>query len=159
MNKIIIIRGPLGVGKTTIAKLLAEKINAQYISLDQILKDNNLEGKDGIPVENFIKANDIILKMVKNSTDTFIVDGCFYYQEQIDDLKSKFSNDLIFFSLISDVEKCIERDSQREKPYGKDSAEYVHMITTKIKEGYEIDNAGLSIIKTIDSIIKILDKI
>ncbi len=38
MNKIIIIRGPLGVGKTTIAKLLADKIGAQYLSLDKIFK-------------------------------------------------------------------------------------------------------------------------
>jgi len=154
MPKIIVIRGPLGVGKTTIAKLLADKIGAQYLSLDKILKDNNLEGKDAIPVEKFLKANNIILKTIKNSKNSFIIDGCFYYQEQIDDLKSKFPNDIIFFSLVSSVKKCITRDSQREKAYGKESAEYVHMITTKIKEGYEIDNANLSIPETINKIIE-----
>ncbi len=151
--KIIVIRGPLAVGKTTIAKLLAEKINAEYISLDEIMKNNNLEEKDGIPVENFLKANEIILKTVSNSKNSFIIDGCFYYQEQIDDLKKKFKNNIVFFSLISSLEKCIARDSQREKVYGKDSAKYVHMITTKIKEGYEIDNTDLSINETLDEII------
>ena len=154
MNKIIIIRGPLGVGKTTIAKLLADKIGAQYLSLDKILKDNNLEGKDAIPVEKFLKANNIILKTIKNSKNSFIIDGCFYYQEQINDLKSKFPNDIMFFSLISGVEKCIERDAQRDIVYGKESTEYVHMITTKIKEGYEIDNTDLSIPETLNRIIK-----
>jgi len=156
--KIIVIRGPLGIGKTTIAKLLAKKINAEYISLDKILKNNNLERKNGIPVENFLKANDIFLKIVKDSKKTFIIDGCFYYQKQINDLKSKFPNNLVFFSLISDVQKCITRDSQREKPYGKKSAEYVHMITTKIKEGHEIDNTNLSISKTLNKIMEKLNK-
>lgn len=154
MPKIIIIRGPLGSGKTTIAKSLADKINAEYISLDKILKNNNLEGKDGIPVENFIKANNIILKKIKDSKKSFIIDGCFYYQEQIDNLKNKFPDNLIFFSLISNVEKCIERNSQRDKVYSKDSVKYVHMITTEIKEGYEIDNTDLSINETLNKIIQ-----
>ena len=158
MPKIIVIRGPLGVGRTTIAKLLADKINAQYLSLDKILKDNNLEKKDGIPVENFLKANDIILKITQSSKGSFIIDSCFYYQEQIDDLKNKFSNNIIFFSLVSGVEKCITRDSQREIVYGKNATEYVHMITTKIKEGYEIDNTNLTILETLDEIIEILNK-
>jgi adenylate kinase family enzyme len=152
--KIIIIRGPLGVGKTTIAKSLAKKINAQYLSLDKIMKNNDLEGKDGIPVENYLQANNIILKTIKDSKSLFIIDGCFYYQEQIDNLKKKFPDNIVFFSLISSVKKCIERDSQRDKSYGQESAEYVHMITTKIKEGYEIDNTNLSILETIDEIIK-----
>jgi len=154
MNKIIIIRGPLGVGKTTIAKSLAEKIDAEYISLDKILKDNNLEEKDGIPLENFLQTNSIISKIINKNEKTFIIDGCFYYQEQINDLKSKFPNDIMFFSLISGVEKCIERDAQRDIVYGKESTEYVHMITTKIKEGYEIDNTDLSIPETLNRIIK-----
>ena len=57
MKKVIIIRGSLGVGKTTISKLLAKELHAEYLSLDKILKDNNLEGTNGIPLENFLKAN------------------------------------------------------------------------------------------------------
>lgn len=155
--KIIVIRGPLGVGKTTIAKLLAEKIEAEYISLDQIMKNNNLEGEDSISVDNYLQANNIISKIIKDSKKSFIIDGCFYHQKQIDNLKNKFPN-ITFFSLISSVEKCIERDSQRKKVYGKESARYVHMITTKIKEGHEVDNTNLSIPKTLDKILEILNK-
>jgi shikimate kinase len=34
MEYFVIIRGPLGVGKTTIAKRLAKQLNAKYISID-----------------------------------------------------------------------------------------------------------------------------
>src|SRR3989339_78534 len=91
MPKIIVIRGPLGVGKTTVAKILAQKLDAQYLSLDKILDDNDLAPADGIPIENFLKANEIILDLVGQSNETFIIDGCFYYQEQIDDLQKKFT--------------------------------------------------------------------
>ena len=113
--KLLLIRGPLGVGKTTISKILAEKLRAEYLSLDKIIDDNNLAGTDGIPLENFLKANEIILELVGKNDKIFIVDGCFYYQKQIDDIEKKFENKIIIFSLVSSVEKCIERDSKREK--------------------------------------------
>jgi len=153
-RKLIIIRGPLGVGKSTISKLLAKKINAEYLSLDKILKDNNLEGTNGIPLKNFLKSNAIIFKLITDSEESFIIDGCFYYQEQIDNLQEKFENKIIIFTLISNVEKCIERDSRREKVYGEGSTRFVHIITTKIKAGHEIDNSNLTIEETIDKIVE-----
>jgi len=156
MKKLILIRGPLAVGKTTVSKLLAKNLHAEYLSLDKILEDNNLEGTNEIPLENFLKSNEIIFKLISNSKNSFILDGCFYYQEQIDDLKQKFKNNIIIFTLTSSVETCIERDSKRKKIYGEDSARYVHMVTTKIKTGHEIDNSGLTIQETIA---KIMEKI
>jgi len=152
MKKLIVIRGPLGVGKSTVSKLLEEKLGANYLSLDKILEDNDLEAEDGIPLENFLKANELILELVNKSEKSYIIDGCFYYQEQIDDLKQKFEDDIIIFSLTSSVEKCILRDSKRAKVFGEDSARYVHMITTKIKEGIEIDNTDLTVKETVEKI-------
>src|SRR3989339_904027 len=148
MKKIIIIRGPLGVGKTTVAKILSRNLNADYLSLDQILKENNLESVDGIPLKNFLTANEIICNLVNNSEKSFIIDGCFYYQEQIDDLVNKFTNDIEIITLLSDVEKCIERDSTR----------YVHMITTKIKVGHEINNTDLTAEETVGMMIHFLSE-
>lgn len=158
MKKLIVIRGPLGVGKTTVSKILAQNLHAKYISLDQIMDDNKLiaPDADGIPLESYLKTNEIILNIANESKDSLIIDGCFYYQEQIDDLKSKFDNDVVFFTLISDVRKCIERDSKRPKVYGEDSTRYVHMITTKIKDGHEIDNSNLTVEETVE---KIMEKI
>lgn len=156
MKKLIVIRGPLGVGKTTVSKILAQNLHARYISLDQILDDNKLvpPNADGIPLESYLKANEIILNIAHGNENHLIVDGCFYYQEQIDDLKRKFDNDVEIFTLISDVEKCIERDSKRLKVYGEDSTRYVHMVTTKIRAGHEIDNSNLTAEETVKKIMK-----
>jgi len=156
-NKLIVIRGPLGVGKTTVSKILTQNLNIEYLSLDQILKDNDLEGTDGIPLKNFLKGNKIISEIANKSKNSFIIDGCFYYEEQINDLKKKFDNDVIIFTLNSDVEKCIERDSKRTKVYGEDSARFVHMVTTKIQVGHKIDNSNLSIEETVEKIMNIIN--
>jgi shikimate kinase len=42
MTYYIIIRGPLGCGKTTIAKNLSKKLNAEYFAVDRILDEHNL---------------------------------------------------------------------------------------------------------------------
>ncbi len=39
----IIIRGPLGVGKTTVSKLLAKKIEATVIDFDKIMIDLEID--------------------------------------------------------------------------------------------------------------------
>ena len=155
MKKLTIIRGPLGVGKTTISKLLAEKLGAEYLSLDKIMEERKLDqAEGGIPVENFLKANEIAFEMMCASDKSFILDGCFYYQEQIDDLKEKLKDDIQIFSLMSNVETCIERDAKREKVYGEDSARYVHMVTAKVKEGEEIQSDGLSVEETVERILE-----
>ena len=47
MSNCIVIRGPLGVGKTTVARALAEQLSALYISIDQVLEDHDLLRSDG----------------------------------------------------------------------------------------------------------------
>jgi len=64
--KYIIIRGPLGIGKSTIAKGLANKLNAKYISIDSIVDNPNLitrKMEEGyISQNNFLKANKLAIK-------------------------------------------------------------------------------------------------
>ncbi len=43
MSFYIIIRGPLGCGKSTIAKALSKKLNAKYFAIDKILEENNVK--------------------------------------------------------------------------------------------------------------------
>jgi shikimate kinase len=154
MKKLIIVRGPLGVGKTTVATTLAQRLGAEYLSIDQILDDNHLADGDGIPLEHFLQANVIAARTATQSEKTYIVDGCFYYQEQIDDLQEKYSGNVVVFSLTAPVEICIERDSQRKKVYGEDSARFVHMVTTNVHAGYEIDNSQLTAEETVAKILE-----
>ncbi len=155
MKKLIVIRGALGVGKSTISKIVASKLNAEYILLDHIITDNRLDSDNGIPLENFIKSNDIVLKQINNSKNKlFILDGCFYYSEQIKDLKQKFKDEVIFITLKGSLQKCIERDSYREKVYGKDSATFVFNMTEGVKVGYEIWNENLTIDETVKKVLE-----
>lgn len=157
MKQIIVIRGPLGVGKSTISKIIASKLNAEYLSLDHIISDNNLNTEDGITLENFLKSNDIILDIVyKSKNEHFILDGCFYYIEQVEDLKHKFKGNVAFITLRGSLQKCIERDSNRSKAYGKDSATFVFNMTEGVKVGYEIWNENLTIDKTVEKVLEFI---
>ncbi len=74
MSYFIIIRGPLGCGKSTIAQKLADTLHAEHINMDDILAKNGLDKADPeagcIPATNFIKANEIILPEVKEKLQT-----------------------------------------------------------------------------------------
>jgi len=66
MSYFVIIRGPLGIGKSTIARKLSKILNAEYISIDKVLEENNLDKADNnFTPEDFIKANEIILPKIK----------------------------------------------------------------------------------------------
>ena len=87
MNKsyYVIIRGPLGCGKTTVAEALAKKLKAKHFSVDKILDDNNLEEwEDGyISQKSFIKANEIAVRDAEKELEQgkpIIFDGNFYYK-------------------------------------------------------------------------------
>lgn len=158
MKKLIIIRGPLGVGKTTIATSLAQKFDATYVSVDQIIDDHMLvpSDADGVPLESFLQANQIIRDRVENVAGPVIVDGCFYYREQIDDLVKTFVGDVGIITLLTSVETCIKRDSERDHVYGEDAARFVHMVTTEIHEGHEIDTTHLTIEETVERVLHLL---
>ena len=64
MNKsfYVIIRSPLGCGKSTISKKLAKDIGAEYFAVDRVLDEFNLtkDKEDGyISQKSFFKANEI----------------------------------------------------------------------------------------------------
>ena len=65
MNYFVIIRGPLGVGKSAVARELARILNGEYIPIDDVLEKPGLDKVDekegGIPAKNFIKGNEIII--------------------------------------------------------------------------------------------------
>ena len=157
MKKIILIRGPLGVGKSTISKKIAKQLDALYISVDNILDTYHLIQNENIPIENFLQANEIIEKnIMKSNKKICIIDGNFYYQEQLDDIIKKFNRHIQIFTLLSSLEICINRDAQRIKPYGIDATQFVHMMTTKINIGEIIDNSTLTIDETIEKILETL---
>ncbi len=146
MSYFIIIRGPLGCGKSTIAERLSKILNAKYISIDKVLEEHGLDKvnpeAECIPIENFIKANKIVLPKVKEKLDNgkiVIFDACFYHKEAIRHLIQSLPYPHYVFTLKATVEVCIERDSKRGKTYGEDAARAVHKIVSRFDYGTIID--------------------
>ena len=83
MSFYVIIRGPLGCGKSSIAEKLSKILKAKYFAVDEVLDEHNLtnEWEDGyISQRSFIKANKIIAskaKKVLNIGVPVVFDGKF----------------------------------------------------------------------------------
>lgn len=157
MTHCIIIRGPLGVGKTTISKKLAEELDALYVSIDEVLSKYGLDQTDErcIPARNFIKGNEIALPEIKEALTkdkSVIIDGCFYQQEQIKHFEEKLPVAPLVFTLKAPVEVCIERDHHREKPYGEGATQAVHSLVSEYDYGMVIDTTNKTAEETLEEI-------
>jgi tRNA uridine 5-carbamoylmethylation protein Kti12 len=157
----IIIRGPLGIGKSTIAKLITEELQGNYISVDRVLEEHSLdrtiEGQ-GISLDNFIKANEIIIEKIKTVSEstTVVIDGNFYYLEQLENLVLMLGENTHVFTLKAPVEVCISRDAARSQPYGEDAVRAVHMFVSAFDYGDVINTAEQSIDDTVRALLRLL---
>jgi len=143
MSYFIIIRGPAGCGKTTIAKILKEKLKAEYFSFDEILEKYQLEISDGrgISKESFLKANELIVADAKKIIDEgkiVIFDGCFYHKEQLENLEKSLPFKHFIFDLKASVKECIYRDKTR-KSIGENAIKAVHNMVSEFDYGIPID--------------------
>ena len=154
MSYFVIIRGPLGVGKSTIAKRLAKQLNAEYISIDTLLEEQGLDKieEECIPARNFIKAIETILPKVKKDIASKIIvfDGNFYHKEQIDYLVQHLQVPHYAFTLNAPIHICIERDSARETPLGEGAAKAVHNLVMRVDYGIQINTQD----KTVEAVLK-----
>lgn len=145
MNFYIIIRGPLGCGKSTISEKLSEIIKAEYINIDRVLEKYDLENdrEEGyISQKNFQKANEIIApkaKKILKSGKPVVIDGNFYWKSQINDLISRLEFPHYIFTLKAPLEVCIKRDKNRKKTHGEDAARAVFKKSTEFEYGTVID--------------------
>ena len=135
----IIIRGPLGIGKTTVAKALAKKIKAKYVSIDKLLEKRKLDKVDKklrkIPLKNFLLVNKIISN-IKNKK--LVVDGNFYYKQQIEDLIKRLKNCKVF-TLKAPVDVCISRNKERKKVYSEIATRAVRNLVSEFDCGISIN--------------------
>ncbi len=159
MSYYIIIRGPLGIGKTTVAKALAQKLEGAYISIDGLLAKHGLDkAAEGeyIPAENFVKANEMAMPDVKahlNAGDIVIFDGNFYYKDPIEHLIQSLPGICYAFTLKAPLATCIARDSQRARVYGEGAATAVHNLVSRFDYGINIDTDGKTARQVVQDII------
>lgn len=149
MGYYIIIRGPLGCGKSTISEKLAHILDAKYIGMDEVLEKHGLDKMPPdapcIPAENFIKANEIIVPEAKQLLDAgkiVIFDACFYHREVIEHLLKNLLYEHYIFTLRAPPELCIKRDSERHKTHGEGAALAVHSLVSRFDYGNIIDVTG-----------------
>jgi len=160
MSYYIIIRGPLAVGKSTIAKKLAEILKADYMPFDDLLHEYGLdrgsEDEGCIPEKNFIRANELILpRIIKelNGGEIVILDGCFYHKGQIDHLVRNLPTPHYAFNLKATLRTCIERDGGREKAYGVDAATVVYYLVSRFDYGIDIHTDDKTVGQVVEEIL------
>jgi len=152
MKQVIIIRGPAGIGKTTISKELSNELNGDYLSIDKVLEKNKLDNVigDGIPEENFIKVNEIILKSIIPSFNKkyLIIDGNFYRLNQLNDLVEKLNPIVIY--LVGDLNTCMTRNKLRSVSMTSIAIKEVFELVSKVDIGKKINTQD----KTINEVVK-----
>ncbi len=161
----VIIRGPLGVGKTEISKKLSKKLAGKYISIDSLLMKSRLDKVDKkenrIPVKRFIKATESIVNEMKTelkSGKIIIFDGNFYYKSQILYLKNSLNCKFCIFTLKAPLAVCIERDRRREKPYGRAATKAVYDLVSRLDYGTKINTENKTTGEVIKEILIFLPK-
>ncbi len=141
---LVIVRGPLGVGKTTVAHRLAKVIGAEHILIDRILEEHGLEEwEEGyISRKSFLRANDFAAERAQvflARRTPVIFDGNFYYESQIKDLIDRLDYPNFVFTLKAPLEVCIQRDGRRTEPHGGEAAREVYAKSTEFEWGLGVD--------------------
>ncbi|HDX9635626.1 TPA: AAA family ATPase [Bacillus cereus] len=108
----IILIGPRGIGKTTVAKILAEKLNKKYISLDAESKNITDIDLRNSPQERFSTTKKVL---EENANENCILDfGCFHTFflddgnfNEIDKMLAPISN-VFLLTPSADIEESME---------------------------------------------------
>ena len=157
MSYCIIIRGPLGVGKTTVEQALADRLQTHYISIDRVMEKHDLDKSDGecIPVENFTRGNELVKVQVQSALSAghvVIFDGNFYHQQQLVHLEQQVNVPVYGFTLQASLSVCIERDSQRQCVYGEGAATAVYILVSRVEYGINIATENQTLAQTLAEI-------
>ena len=140
MGYYVVLRGPLGVGKTTVARKVARRLGARYISIDRILDAQGFwyDGR----LSEFLNANRVAATLASRPLAQgvpVVLDGNFYWRTQLRDLARRLHRPHLVCTLEAPVEVCIARDARRIPSHGADAARAVHAKSTAFDAGVRID--------------------
>jgi tRNA uridine 5-carbamoylmethylation protein Kti12 len=164
MGYIIILRGPAGVGKTTIAKKLSKILNAEDISIDRIMKENEwnyIPGEKCIPEEKYLIANELIKKKIKGfikNNKNIIIENNFYHKSQIVDLLNDINIKTYIFTLKANHETCIKRNKTRKRPMLDKEVIAVHNLVSRFDYGNILDTDNKTEEEVVNEILSIINK-
>lgn len=151
---VVVIRGPMASGKSTIAHALAGRIGGVVVSIDRILEERGLEeweegrrpGTRHITERAFLRANDWVVDEAdrhRAEGRSSIIDGNFYWRSVLEDLLERILVRREVFTLTLPLSVCVERNARRVRPIG--DASDVQMVYDKVTEfeaGRPVDASG-----------------
>ena len=158
----------MGVGKTTIGKILAKKLNYNFIDVDKII-----EAKEGISINLIFKnksesyfrklENEISLEKLKKKNTVISLGGGAFLNKSI---RRKIKNTSVSFWLDVDVSELIKRLKKTKKRpllYNKNLIVTVNKIYLERKKTYSeadfrIKCNFLGPDKIVDKILKLYEK-
>lgn len=161
MNKLYIITGPAGVGKSTISKSIAESMNKSALIEGDDIYHLVIGGyvspwKDGNHLDIFWQNAIILIKnFLENGYD--VVFNYIVYQKDLEKLKLEFKDyNFKFIVLLTDEQTIIDRDNLR--PVDCRMGERSIILLNKFKDQnydhkYVLDTSLLSIEETANIII------
>lgn len=138
MSYYVIIRGPLGVGKTTTSAALAKSLDAIVLSIDRIADRK----WDGGSVRLYVSANRVAAERARRPLargTPVVFDGCFYWKTQLADLERRLPVPHEVFTLQAPLSVCVQRDSGRKVVHGAEAAAQVYRKVTRFECGVGID--------------------
>jgi predicted kinase len=160
MSFYIILRGPAGAGKTTVAERLVKIYGGYHINIDKVKKSLGLKHSE----EEKLKANEVVINKALNylkQDKVVIMDEVLYYEKQLKQLE-QLPFQCYVFSLISPLEECLERNRERRVTKGRkmsdDDVVLVHNLVSKMEKGIEINTYNRSVDETIEEILSHLPK-
>lgn len=163
MSYFIIIRGPAGVGKSTISRLLAKNLKAEVIHFDKVMRELNLnyiKGDKWIPLHKFLKADEKIIPELKERLrkgKKIIVEGNFYHKEHIKDITRNLNFPHFVLTLKAPLRECLRRDKTR-KELGGQAVKEVFKLVSAFDFGITINTTGKTLVRIIKEIIIHLPK-
>ncbi len=157
MSFYVIVRGPLGSGKTIVSERLARALGGDRISVDSILGEHDLERwEDGfISERSFLEANAVAIRAAEPRLEhglPVVFDGNFYWRSVVDDLVERLRAPHLVVTLRVPVEVCLARDAEREHPLGPESVRDVYRKSTEFDYGVDVDATG-TVDQTVDAIL------
>lgn len=140
MSYYVILRGPLGVGKSSVSRRLAQVLRAEHISFDRVLEEFDIwySGR----LSEFLRANVVVARRagrVLKRGSNVILDGNFYWKTQIRDLEKRLDQPHFVFTLHAPLRVCIERDARRDAPHGTPATREVYAKSTRFEYGARVD--------------------